>query len=189
MFHHNSPVLLLHFKSSATPTNLTIYQQDELFSIIHNEMLLCLSWPLDLFSPLDAARLWEQYHRAFLHWTFTDWSFSLLRKSLFFWWRRSRAFFLSDGVNTFDLPDCALNPTNSAPTQTRLMLRSPFSCNNLSISDTWCFPLCNALVILQTLNCNISYFRVNELPENFQVDMKFWCGVRPCCTSVKFWSF
>lgn len=99
-------------------------------------------------------------------------------------------FFSSDGVNTFDL-----EPTNSAPTKTRLMLSPSFlaitdrSLTPSLSSNTWCFPLCNALVIaLQTLQY-ISYFRVNELPENFQVDMKFWCGVRPCCTSVKFWSF
>lgn len=188
--HHVSPPFSGSF--SATSTNLTFYQQHELFSIIHNEMLLCLSWPLDLVSHLDAARLREQYQRAFLQWTFTDWSFSLLRKSLFFWWRRSCAFFFffSDGVNTFDL-----EPTNSAPTKTRLMLSPSFlaitdrSLTPSLSSNTWCFPLCNALVIaLQTLQY-ISYFRVNELPENFQVDMKFWCGVRPCCTSVKFWSF
>lgn len=121
---------------------------------------------------------------------FPSWCCSSQR--VFFWWRRSCAFFFffSDGVNTFDL-----EPTNSAPTKTRLMLSPSFlaitdrSLTPSLSSNTWCFPLCNALVIaLQTLQY-ISYFRVNELPENFQVDMKFWCGVRPCCTSVKFWSF
>lgn len=73
-------------------------------------------------------------------------------------------FFFSDGVNTFDL-----EPTNSAPTKTRLMLSPSFlaitdrSLTPSLSSNTWCFPLCNALVIaLQTLQY-ISYFRVNEL--------------------------
>lgn len=185
--HHVSPPFSGSF--SATSTNLTFYQQHELFSIIHNEMLLCLSWPLDLVSHLDAARLREQYQ------SISPMNFYWLKfffVEMFFWWRRSCAFFFffSDGVNTFDL-----EPTNSAPTKTRLMLSPSFlaitdrSLTPSLSSNTWCFPLCNALVIaLQTLQY-ISYFRVNELPENFQVDMKFWCGVRPCCTSVKFWSF
>lgn len=182
--HHVSPPFSGSF--SATSTNLTVLSAAWTF-LHHSQWNAALS---QLTIRFGFPSWCCSSQRAFLQWTFTDWSFSLLRKSLFFWWSCAFFFFFSDGVNTFDL-----DPTNSAPTKTRLMLSPSFlaitdrSLTPSLSSNIWCFPLCNALVIaLQTLQY-ISYFRVNELPENFQVDMKFWCGVRPCCTSVKFWSF
>lgn len=180
MFHHHSPVLFLLLQQISQ-----FYQQHELFSIIHNEMLLCLSWPLDLVSHLDAARLREHFSNerllieVFLCWENHCFSDDLVLFFFLQWWCEHFRF----GSNKF------------SSSKTRLMLSPSFlaitdrSLTPSLSSNIWCFPLCNALVIaLQTLQY-ISYFRVNELPENFQVDMKFWCGVRPCCTSVKFWSF
>lgn len=139
--HHVSPPF--SGSSSATSTNLTFYQQHELFSIIHNEMLLCLSWPLDLVSHLDAARLREHF------------SNELLLIEVFLCWENHcfsdegalvLFFFFSDGVNTFDL-----EPTNSAPTKTRLMLSPSF----LAITDRSLIPsLSSNTSLLPSLQCS-----------------------------------